>query len=111
MIADKNDLKMKMIMDEYESIIFDRFEQKISAHPIIIFTDYLDNYYYIKARSKYNDNGKIKKPFDGEITIKEYEKGLPSKDSYVDLTQIFKLKKKLFINILREIKYFYLQNI
>lgn len=49
MITDKNDLKMKMIMDEYESIIFDRFEQKISAHPIIIFTDYLDNYYYIKA--------------------------------------------------------------
>ncbi|WAM03696.1 hypothetical protein ONA22_01455 [Mycoplasmopsis cynos] len=75
MIADKNDLKMKMIMDEYESIIFDRFEQKISAHPIIIFTDYLDNYYYIKARSKYNDNGKIKKPFDERLLLKNTKKG------------------------------------
>ncbi|CCP24351.1 Mbov_0400 family ICE element protein [Mycoplasmopsis cynos] len=106
MITDKNDLKMKMIMDEYESIIFDRFEQKISAHPIIIFTDYLDNYYYIKARSKYNDNGKIKKPFDGEITIKEYEKGLPSKDSYVDLTQIFQIEKETFYKYFKGNKIF-----
>ncbi|MCU9932901.1 hypothetical protein NWQ33_03190 [Mycoplasmopsis cynos] len=49
---------------------------------------------------------KLKKPFDGEITIKEYEKGLPSKDSYVDLTQIFQIEKETFYKYFKGNKIF-----
>ncbi|WP_322941347.1 Mbov_0400 family ICE element protein [Mycoplasmopsis cynos] len=98
MITDKEDIKRKMLKTN-NSIIFDRFEQEIKYHPVIIFSDDYGNLYYIKSRSAKDDLGKYKEKINNEILITKYEKGLPSKDSYVDLTQIFKISEEDFYKV------------
>ncbi|WP_033161553.1 Mbov_0400 family ICE element protein [[Mycoplasma] collis] len=80
--------------DGKKSIIFDRNLNPLKHRPIIIFyDDYYDEYFYIKARSAYDANGNKKEKYQGEIFIPAANKGLLTKDSYVDTTQIFSIKR------------------
>lgn len=109
MVWDRDDLKRKMIKTE-KSIIFDRFEKEIKYHPVIVFSDYFDNLYYVKSRSVYDQKGRLKKPINDEILITKRKKGLPSKDSYVDLTQIFKISKDDFEKVFNKNDLIYLDS-
>lgn len=109
MVWDRDDLKRKMIKTE-KSIIFDRFEKEIKYHPVIVFSDYFDNLYYVKSRSVYDQKGRLKKPINDEILITKRKKGLPSKDSYVDLTQIFKISKDDFEKVFNKNDVIYLDS-
>lgn len=93
-----------------KSIIFDRFEKEIKYHPVIVFSDYFDNLYYVKSRSVYDQKGRLKKPINDEILITKRKKGLPSKDSYVDLTQIFKISKDDFEKVFNKNDVIYLDS-
>ncbi|TQC54366.1 Mbov_0400 family ICE element protein [Mycoplasmopsis cynos] len=109
MVWNRDDLKRKMIKTE-KTIIFDRFEKEKKYHPVIVFSDYFDNLYYVKSRSVYDQKGRLKKPINDEILITKRKKGLPSKDSYVDLTQIFKISKDDFEKVFNKNDVIYLDS-
>ncbi|WP_338582781.1 Mbov_0400 family ICE element protein [Mycoplasmopsis cynos] len=109
MLKNKNNLKVKML-ETKKSIIFDRFETQIDFHPVIVFSDYFGNLYYLKARSVYDQYGNFKQPINNEILITKHKKGLPSKDSYVDLTQIFKISEEDFEKIFDDESAIYLHS-
>ncbi|WP_338583482.1 hypothetical protein [Mycoplasmopsis cynos] len=73
MVWNRDDLKRKMIKTE-KTIIFDRFEKEIKYHPVIVFSDYFDNLYYVKSRSVYDQKGRLKKPINDEILITKRKK-------------------------------------
>lgn len=79
-----------------DSLIFTSLEEPVDAHPVVVFYDSnTDLYYYVKARSKYKKNGKIKKKLKGEIEIPKANKPktLFRKDSYLNCSQIFYIDK------------------
>ncbi|WP_069098848.1 Mbov_0400 family ICE element protein [Mesomycoplasma ovipneumoniae] len=79
-----------------QTVIFNSLCEPISFHPAIIFYDRDEKlYYYLKSRSVYDDKGRKRLAFPGEIQI---PKSITSKfyftqDSYVDYSQIFYISK------------------
>ncbi|WP_025755710.1 Mbov_0400 family ICE element protein [Mycoplasmopsis cricetuli] len=95
-MKDKID-KMKPFFtnDKNNSIIFDRFENQIPYSPIILFyDDYEEMYYYIKYRSAIDRKENLKEPINNEVFVSKSKKGLLTKDSYVDTSQIFRIPAK-----------------
>lgn len=78
------------------SLIFDRFEGVIDAHPVIIFENHNGDLYYVKARGSHDHHGNLRTKHRTEIVIESYEVGLPYKQSYIDLGQIYRISIKDF---------------
>ncbi|WP_025755712.1 Mbov_0400 family ICE element protein [Mycoplasmopsis cricetuli] len=100
-MKDKID-KMKFVFtnDLKNSVVFDRFENQLPHRPIIIFHDgRYDLYYYIKCRDARDKNGNLKEPINNEVFVSRAQKGLLTKDSYVDTSQIFRIKKEDLDNL------------
>ncbi|WP_033160892.1 Mbov_0400 family ICE element protein [[Mycoplasma] collis] len=88
--------KMKPFFTKQKyTTVFNRYEEPIEHHPLVILYDVrFQRYYYLKIRSAYNAGGKLRNKYDGEIFINKAAKGLLSRDSYVDTTQIFSIPEK-----------------
>ncbi|MBN3534669.1 Mbov_0400 family ICE element protein [Mycoplasma procyoni] len=92
------DKRLKQIMQE-KNIIFNEFEMKISNHPIIIFTDWYGDLYYLKTRSAYDIFGikKEKGKFEIEIPVSAITQETSiTKDFYLDTARIYKIKEEEF---------------
>ncbi|WP_025755709.1 Mbov_0400 family ICE element protein [Mycoplasmopsis cricetuli] len=93
-----------------KSVVFDRNLNQLKHRLIIIFhDDFSGEYFYIKARSTYEDGIK-KKPYQGEIFVPAANKGLLTKDSYVDTTQIFSIKEEELEQLVGQNKMFLTTN-
>ncbi|MBN3534670.1 Mbov_0400 family ICE element protein [Mycoplasma procyoni] len=94
----ENDKRLKQITQE-KNIIFNEFEMKIDNNPIILFTDWYGDLYYLKTRSSYDKQGlkKDKTKYELEIPASAMkEKTLIVKDLYIDTARIYKIKEKEF---------------
>ncbi|WP_337904368.1 Mbov_0400 family ICE element protein [Mesomycoplasma ovipneumoniae] len=79
-----------------QTVIFNTLGEPISSHPVIIFYDRDTKlYYYLKSRSVYDDKGRKRAAFPGEIEIPKSKtsKIYFTQDSYVDCSQIFYMSK------------------
>ncbi|MBN3534668.1 Mbov_0400 family ICE element protein [Mycoplasma procyoni] len=93
-----DDKRLKQIMPE-KNILFNEFEMKIGNHPIILFTDWFGDLYYLKTRSVYDGQGfkKDKTEFEIEIPVSAMKKEtLLVKDFYLDTARIYKIKEQEF---------------
>ncbi|MDW2862092.1 Mbov_0400 family ICE element protein [Mesomycoplasma ovipneumoniae] len=75
-----------------QTVIFNTLGEPISFHPVIIFYDRDEKlYYYLKSRSVYDDKGRKRSAFPGEIEIPKSRtsKIYFTQDSYLDCSQIF----------------------
>ncbi|XBE78068.1 hypothetical protein VQY16_03845 [Mesomycoplasma ovipneumoniae] len=78
------------------TLIFNSLGEPITSHPVIIFYDRDTKlYYYLKSRSVYDDKGKKRAAFPGEIEIPKSRTSNVyfTQDSYVDCSQIFYMSK------------------
>ncbi|WP_391592066.1 hypothetical protein MCAV_02310 [[Mycoplasma] cavipharyngis] len=91
-------LKLKTIFTNRKAeITFNELGKSLDHHPIIIYySEVKQEYYYLKIRSARDDAGNLKKIKNKEIFVPKNsnEKQLLYKDSYVDTTKIFKIKKE-----------------
>ncbi|MDW2835666.1 hypothetical protein R7U59_02200 [Mesomycoplasma ovipneumoniae] len=79
-----------------QTVIFNSLGEPISFHPVIIFYDRVEKlYYYLKSRSVYDDKGRKRPAFSGEIEIPKSRTSNINftQDSYVDCSQIFYMSK------------------
>lgn len=81
-----------------ESIVFDLAGNPlIHSHPIIVFYDQdEDEYWYVGARSAFDNKGNERVPFKEEIKIKASKEGLFKKDSLIDTSKIYRINRQLF---------------
>ncbi|WP_391591587.1 hypothetical protein MCAV_05350 [[Mycoplasma] cavipharyngis] len=89
--------KMKPIFTKNKTdITFSEFGENLGFHPIIIFYSQGDDeYYYLKIRSAKHDDGRFKKPNFNDVFLpaNPNAKGILKKDSYVDPTKIYHIKR------------------
>ncbi|MBG0730680.1 Mbov_0400 family ICE element protein [Mycoplasma sp. 'Moose RK'] len=79
-----------------QTVVFNSLGEPIDSHPVIIFYDRDTKlYYYLKSRSVYDDKGKKRIPFPGEVEIPKSGTSNVyfTQDSYVDCSQIFYMNK------------------
>ncbi|WP_391592073.1 hypothetical protein MCAV_02450 [[Mycoplasma] cavipharyngis] len=89
--------KMKPIFTKNKTdITFSEFGENLGFHPIIIFYSQGDDeYYYLKIRSARHRDGRFKEPNFNDVFLpaNPNAKGILKKDSYVDPTKIYHIKR------------------